>query len=1095
MIAVRLFGIPRIEVDGAPFQFRPAAKVVELLGYLAVHAASPVPRETVRAVLWPDCDDEAAGANLRRHLHLLAKALPPVPDGVQYLLNSRFATQWNAAAAWCDVVAFATDETAYGGDFMETFYEEWVLAEREHFRALQLERLRASIRRKRGERDLTGALADIARSLAIDPWREDAVRAEMVVRADIGDRSGALSSYRTFAERLRAELDVEPMPETRAVYERLLLDVEPADRPIAEKPATAGLSEVRSLPFRGRERELNQLLAAWDRAARGQGTLAMIGGEAGVGKTRLVNELMLRAEAQGGRVFVGTTSPGEVQVYESLVEALRSALPLILGLLRDPHVLGNLSALLPELSVRSDVTIPPEASAGTNLTRLIDSVIATVGVLARGRPLLLVLEDLHWAGAATMNLLEHLVRRLATSSVLVVGTYREEEVAAGHSLRAVRRRLEAEGSSLHVAVERFAFEAIQAIVKEVLEERASDEAFLRDLHARSEGLPLFLEELIRDPQRQPETVRLGIPARLERLDEEARTLVEICAVAGVGFDVALISDASGWHEADILRALQGLTSARFVREPTRRTRNDFVFAHHLIQGEIYAAIDPAVRKRRHAAIARALQAASASDTSRAAEVAHHYERGGEPAAAAESYATAVRHAAKLFAGEEVLEYAVRALALTSDPSLVVEMRLARARVAMHLALFEVESEEFAALDALPKDARQSALVWTLRATSLKNRGQYGAAKDVLDKAVAAARSTGDESVIVEALFSSAQVRIWSGDYAEAERAIQETESLAGENRRARLMAMRLRSLLLLNRRQVDASRELSVRVVELARELGDLEAEAEAECRISQALVEVGEFDAADRHFERSMTLYPYARLGSGITACGWRLAMINLALIRGRYAYAEAELEDLLERCREIGADQYILAVTQGRALTAIYRGDSARALDIMEEVAEMEHDPLNVGLRGLVVGAAAAELGLDRRSAEAFDDMVEVFGGLPPTQFFSMGLGLAILAALAAGDVARATKLGRQLEAFPDDAMSGDEFPHLAAWGLAALYGRLGEAEKRDALLDVAAARYRTHQTKLAGDEGRRAYDAVPWNARFLATLPPDAARTVAP
>jgi hypothetical protein len=243
------------------------------------------------------------------------------------------------------------------------------------------------------------------------------------------------------------------------------------------------------------------------------------------------------------------------------------------------------------------------------------------------------------------------------------------------------------------------------------------------------------------------------------------------------------------------------------------------------------------------------------------------------------------------------------------------------------------------------------------------------------------------------------------------------------------------------------------------------------------------------------MTLYPYARLGSGITACGWRLAMINLALIRGRYAYAEAELEDLLERCREIGADQYILAVTQGRALTAIYRGDSARALDIMEEVAEMEHDPLNVGLRGLVVGAAAAELGLDRRSAEAFDDMVEVFGGLPPTQFFSMGLGLAILAALAAGDVARATKLGRQLEAFPDDAMSGDEFPHLAAWGLAALYGRLGEAEKRDALLDVAAARYRTHQTKLAGDEGRRAYDAVPWNARFLATLPPDAARTVAP
>jgi tetratricopeptide (TPR) repeat protein len=407
----------------------------------------------------------------------------------------------------------------------------------------------------------------------------------------------------------------------------------------------------------------------------------------------------------------------------------------------------------------------------------------------------------------------------------------------------------------------------------------------------------------------------------------------------------------------------------------------------------------------------------------------------------------------------------------------------------------VEGEEFAALDALAKDTRQSALVWNLRATSLKNRGLYGEAKDVVDRAVGAARSSGDESLLAEALYTSAQVRIWSGDYAEAERAIGETETLAGENPRARLIATRLRSLLLLNRRQVEASRQLSLRVVELARELGDLEAEAEAECRISQALVEVGEFDAADRHFERSLALYPYARLSSGIAACGWRLAMINLALIRGRYAYAETELEDLLERCREIGAEQYVLAVTQGRALTAIYRGDAARALDIMQEVSEMKHDPLNVGLRGLVVGAACAELGLHRRAGEAFDDMVDVFGSLEPTQFFSMGLGLAILAALSADDLARATELGRKLEAFPDEAMAGDEFPHLAAWGLAALYGRLGEDEKRRESLALAARRYRTHQTKLAGEEGRRAYDAVPWNARFLAALSADGARTVAP
>ena len=169
--------------------------------------------------------------------------------------------------------------------------------------------------------------------LEIDPFREDALRQLMAVRYEAGDRSGALQTYEQFARRLREELGVEPMPETAALREAVIREARlPGGVGFDESSPVPGTSahkvERLVLPFVGRETELEQLRGWWSRAARGKGGLVMLGGEAGIGKTRLAAQLGSHAEREGARILLGNTTFAEPLPYQALVGALRSALPL-----------------------------------------------------------------------------------------------------------------------------------------------------------------------------------------------------------------------------------------------------------------------------------------------------------------------------------------------------------------------------------------------------------------------------------------------------------------------------------------------------------------------------------------------------------------------------------------------------------------------------------------------------------------------------------------------------------------------------------------------------------------------------------------------
>src|ERR1700730_10397804 len=301
MLRVHLFGRPRLLLDEIAFSVGSRPKVVPLLAYLLLHRGTALPRAAIANALWPDDPEDEARANLRRHLNYLRQLLPQASEDVPWVVASGGTLQWNPRSdVWLDVEEFDALSALphrrpeaialYAGELLAGFEEEWIATERERLQRRYPEALAAHIATLRGTREFAPAIAAAARLLADDPWREDTLRALLLSRYDLGDRAGAIAEYERFAHMLRHELGADPMAETVAVYAAILRD-DGSRKAVPDDGAPAAADAAPSnLPFCGRARELDTLRRRWELAAGGAGRLTLIGGEGGVGKSRLVRE-------------------------------------------------------------------------------------------------------------------------------------------------------------------------------------------------------------------------------------------------------------------------------------------------------------------------------------------------------------------------------------------------------------------------------------------------------------------------------------------------------------------------------------------------------------------------------------------------------------------------------------------------------------------------------------------------------------------------------------------------------------------------------------------------------------------------------------
>ncbi|HEX3368736.1 MAG TPA: AAA family ATPase [Candidatus Cybelea sp.] len=617
---------------------------------------------------------------------------------------------------WLDVDAFAAaandaqrlDEAValYRGDLLPELYDEWLYGFRERFRNVYLTALTQLVSALRKSGEFARAIEIARKILEADPWREDIVRRVIALRYERGDAAGAISEYRAFESRLREEMGVEPMPETVALAERIVRgDVAGEDGGEAHAPPRAA-DRNRLLPFVGREREIERLNEAWSRAKMQRGGIVFVGGEPGIGKSRLVREFMATVEESGGRALYGATGFPEAFPYQCLVDALREQLPLVAATDIGATWFSALAGVLPELAQRvGPLPELPTIGFGDQRRRLFEALGRAFTALARPRPLLVVLEDLHWANQITFDALAFLLQRISGARILMLATFRDNEALARHPLRQLAREATLEGSAVSLSISPFDGEAVERIVRISGTPWGEGVAtFAATLHRRSNGNPLFLTQLLEAPspeQAVPATVASLVEARVGALSAQTQAVAEVAALAGQRFSAELVRDVTGYGDAVVERALDELLDRRLVQETAGRGMLPYAFGHQLVQEAIAAMAEPARLHERSRRLARALRELYpernrefASQIGALLEAAQSFDE------AAAEYAVAAAYALDLGAPEDARRQVDRGLGLANDRATVAKLWLERQRIDERASNVAEERADLEALTAI-----------------------------------------------------------------------------------------------------------------------------------------------------------------------------------------------------------------------------------------------------------------------------------------------------------------------------------------------------------------------------------------------------------
>jgi DNA-binding CsgD family transcriptional regulator/tetratricopeptide (TPR) repeat protein len=403
-----------------------------------------------------------------------------------------------------------------------------------------------------------------------------------------------------------------------------------------------------SRAFVGRSEELGALRAGLERAAGGDPTLVLVGGEAGVGKTRLVTELGEHAQSAGARVIVGgcVELAGWPAPMLPVVEALRHAAD-DLGWGDWLRVVGDarpeLARLLPELGPAS-----PAPDSGLAQSRLFELVLGVVRRLADRAPLVWIVEDVHWADASTLDLLAFVVRNLRDDRVLLAVTFRDDEVDRLRQWLSVVGR-----AGMRLQLERFDRAQLTALLTGIRGAPPSRDLVDR-VFARSEGNAFVAEELLAGggDDAIPATLRDVLLARLADVDEPSRRLIRIAAAIGRRVDHRLLTAVAELPEDELLAALREAVRHRLL-VPDADGGGSYGFRHALMREAASAELLPGERERLHARIAEAMTLRP--DLGGAAEIAHHWAAANDTSRARAAWAQAASEAFDAFAFADALE--------------------------------------------------------------------------------------------------------------------------------------------------------------------------------------------------------------------------------------------------------------------------------------------------------------------------------------------------------------------------------------------------------------------------------------------------------
>jgi DNA-binding SARP family transcriptional activator len=672
-LAFRLFGGFAVSRHGAPLAV-PFGTVKDrsLFAFLLLNADTYHSRAVLAELFWPEAKNaDRASGSLRGALTSLRKAIEACGVAAGDLLPRSGAQIRLVLPAdwWVDVLEFRrllresdrhplysrewlqNREAAarvYSAELFPEAIDNWFLLEREALQREYADCLRALTRAGEAEQRYPEAASWALRAVALDALDEASQRALMRIYFQMGERARAERQYHQLRDAL-AEVGEVPDAETLELYQQIVSHTR-SRAPVSE-PRGTRQPEPLLAPLVGREAERQQMTQAWQRARSGRGGLVLLRGEPGIGKTRLCRQLLQEAGFDHGAVLSGQAYPNEGgYLYRPLVSILRRGLEVAAeqGVpIQDAHWLPHVERLAASGLGRVE-SRPLEAVAGSEA--LLQGLTEFFLALAAQRPVCIFVDDLHWADPATGEFLRFFFRRIHASRILLVGTYRDGQVADSPWLLAWVRETEARGPVLSLRLDRLSEAEVNLLLAQIAGDRAS-EGLVRPLGHRlyqeTEGNPFFLVALLEilfaegilaededgqwriDPTRVidqtavdhpsengaipsligrlpiPTTSKRLVEQRLERLTAPEREMIESAAVLGRRFPFRVLQEVVGWDTTTTLEGVERLLKEDLIEAQAQMSALDF--RHGQIREVVYHGLTETRRRQLHWQVGEALE--------------------------------------------------------------------------------------------------------------------------------------------------------------------------------------------------------------------------------------------------------------------------------------------------------------------------------------------------------------------------------------------------------------------------------------------------------------------------------------------------------
>jgi DNA-binding SARP family transcriptional activator/tetratricopeptide (TPR) repeat protein len=989
MLRAYLFGGLVLRWNGAALP--PIAGIAprSLLAYLLTYRDRPHTRSLLAGTFWPDLPEDVARRRLSQALWRIRKALDPHP----VLMIEGDTVQINAELPlWLDIEQFARDRRQcfagdtggasapigpcesclehYRGDFLAGYYEDWLFPERERLREQMLDVLERLVAIHKRQGDYAAALVHARRLASEDLLREEAHREVMRLCHLLGRDTEALVQFETCRRVLREELGAEPSPATVALVRRVAEHSDQAasaDLPWASPPSAAPGPDAplgQNVPLVGRGPEREEMLVHVDALLQGLGAVLLLEGEAGVGKTRFLRAIASDAEWRGVEVLWGSEQPSETAMpYSALVEALSGGLSPLrarqLAQLVEEIWLQALTPLLPPLaSAWPDLPPAPPLEPAEERDRLAGALAHLLAGWAQIAPLLLVLEDLHWAGPATLDLLARLAPALSAAGVLVLGSYRSDEARTRPETWQGLQALDRAGVQGRLALDRLSDAAARELIRRSLGELTPH--LDAQLFAETAGNPLFLLETLRALSDRglldqdeggrwrtsgegreeaelplPVAVEEIISRRLGTLTPSARETLRLAAVLGERFDFDLLQAASPAEPAALLASLRTLVQRRFLDE----AEQGYQFHHDKIRQVAYGGISSEARPRLHRWAGQALELIHPDQV---AALAHHWLAAGEWDKAAAHHQQAGDQARAVYANAEAAAHyrqaleALQQLPTPAEPARLWDIRWASEQIHARLGARDRQREDLSALAGLAErldDDQRRAHVALRRGKRAEEMADYDAVIVAAQTLLRLAQETG-EGHIEAGGQRQWGVALWrQGKYQDALDRLQRALALARSEALAQEEAASLYALAAVARHTAGAAgaQDYGQQALALYRELDDRQGEAASLNLLGVLAYLGGDLRGASNHYEQAL----HARRLIGDLP-GQAVSVTNLGVIHltgGDYARALDCYEQSLGISRLTGNQLHQADALGNRGLVFLQIGAYAQAQNSLEE------------------------------------------------------------------------------------------------------------------------------------------------------------------